>query len=241
MSKFPIFLVGGAIRDENLGLKSKDLDFAVEAPSFDAMSDDLLADGFQIFKSDPEHNTCRAHFPKDDPNHGRLTGDFVTCRKDGPSSDGRHPDFIETGTIWDDLARRDFTVNAMARNINTGEFLDPHNGMADLATRTLRFVGDPHQRIEEDFLRVLRAVRFVITKGFTMHPETQNAICGISGLNIGDGLQSVSAERKRDELNPCFRKDTIATFIFLNNIFSGDTLNAIFSDGLRLEATLKAS
>jgi tRNA nucleotidyltransferase/poly(A) polymerase len=248
--RFPTFLVGGAIRDElrckKLGIpvQIKDFDFAVEAPSFEAMGDELVRAGFEIFKEDIEHFTIKAHFPRNDPRNGKITGDFVVTRTDGPSSDGRHPDFVVPGTILEDLARRDFTVNAMARNVETGEFLDPHNGRADLETMTLRFVGDPEKRISEDFLRVLRAVRFKITKGFTLSDEIVE-IFGQSWVTEGlvarnsEGKRIVSLERIQGELNPCFRKDTLQTIFVLQTLFGPEFFNSLFSDGLRLEATFK--
>jgi len=125
---FQKFEVGGCLRDEFKGIPSKDVDFAVEAPSFEAMRDELIEDGFEIFEERPEFFTIRAKVPKGNPLEDRTrVADFVMCRKDGPSSDGRRPDFVEPGTIFDDLARRDFTVNAIARNAITGEIIDPHS------------------------------------------------------------------------------------------------------------------
>lgn len=197
MLKFPTFRVGGCVRDALLGVPCKDIDFAVEAPSFEALTEAVTARVDRVFKVDANTFTVRGR----DPEFGAV--DFVLCRKDGPSSDGRHPDFVEAGDIWTDLARRDFTVNAMAFT-PTGELLDPHDGQADLATRTLRFVGDAEQRLFEDALRAFRAVRFSIVKGFTLTPEAHDAL---RAMTVSD-FDAVSTERIRDELVPAFGRDT---------------------------------
>jgi tRNA nucleotidyltransferase/poly(A) polymerase len=229
------FEVGGCVRDELLGVPTKDIDFAVEADSFEAMKGELENRGFTIFLETPEFLTIRARFPKGDILFDRMTADFVLCRKDSPGSDGRRPDFVEVGTIFDDLARRDFTVNAMAKELGFTQLLDPHKGQSDLANRTLRFVGNPADRINEDFLRVLRAFRFVITKGFTLAPETEDAIMDPA---IAPRLAAVSVERRREELRKAFMHDTLGSLELLMR-FPEVTRDAIFEDGLRLAPTLK--
>lgn len=122
-----IFEVGGCVRDEILGVPSKDIDFAMEAPSFQAMKEYMEAENFKIFLETPEYFTIRAKFP-----NSSLVADFVLCRKEFGYSNNRHPDLVEVGTIYDDLSRRDFTINAIAKSLDSGEFLDPHNGIDDL-------------------------------------------------------------------------------------------------------------
>lgn len=227
--------VGGAIRDSLLGIESKDVDFAVEAESFEAMRDELIAQGFKVFLETPEFFTVRAKPPAGSKLAERTNvADFVLCRKDGPSSDGRRPDFVEAGTILDDLARRDFTVNAIARDVDTDELVDPFGGQRDLANRCLRFVGDPDERIREDGLRVLRAFRFMITKGLSADPNTLAALRSPLAIEM---LGSVSIERVREELVKMFATDTLSSL----NLFAGmseDMQQAIFRDGLRLTPTL---
>ena len=120
----------------------------------------------------PEFLTIRAQVPASEAKLLARTkvADFVLCRKDSASGDGRRPDSVEPGTVLDDLARRDFTMNAIARDVQTGEVLDPHGGREDIKWKTLRFVGDPMTRIREDGLRVLRGLRFMITKGLRTTP-----------------------------------------------------------------------
>lgn len=230
------FEVGGCVRDQLLGLNSKDVDFAVEAPSFDAMEAELRTRGFKIFLSTPEFLTIRAQVPAHEEKLRARSkdADFVLCRKDSPGSDGRRPDFVEPGTILDDLARRDFTMNAIAIDVETGEMLDPHNGRHDLKANLLRFVGDPFKRINEDGLRVLRGLRFLITKGLQAEAETQDALYSFDAHKM---LMKVSVERVREELERMFAYDTIASMELLHGY--PNLLPAIFRDGLRLMPTLK--
>jgi tRNA nucleotidyltransferase (CCA-adding enzyme) len=172
MARF--FQVGGSVRDKLLGVKSKDIDYAVECESFDAMREAILAKGGKIFVETPQYFTIRANVP--------VLGatDYVLCRKDGAYSDGRRPDSVEVGTIFDDLARRDFTVNAIAIDTETGALIDPHGGAQDLTARVLRCVGNPVDRFNEDRLRIFRAARFSLTKGLTVHLDTFFAIADIT-------------------------------------------------------------
>jgi tRNA nucleotidyltransferase/poly(A) polymerase len=193
-----------------LGVKSKDVDFAVEAPSFQAMEDHIKKIGLRIFLSKPEFLTIRAGVPVGHPLSERCKdADFVLCRKDGPTLDGRRPQFVEPGTILDDLARRDFTVNAMARDVETGAIIDPHDGRTHLSLRRLSFVGNAMDRIREDGLRVLRALRFSITKGFDIDdPE-------VFSVEAAGMLHSVSVERVAQEVEKMLRHDTLATLKLL--------------------------
>lgn len=196
MAKF--YLVGGAVRDGLLKLPVKDLDYAVEAESYSAMREAIVKRGGKVFLETPEFLTIRAKVPK------LGASDFVLCRKDRGSTDGRHPDSVEAGTLLEDLARRDFTINAMARS-EEGVLIDPFNGIQDLATKTLRTVGVARERFKEDYLRVLRAIRFAVTKGFTLHPDI---IACLEDITIILELKKVSVERVREELGKAFAADT---------------------------------
>jgi tRNA nucleotidyltransferase/poly(A) polymerase len=189
------YLVGGAVRDELLGVRSKDLDYAVEAPSFDAMREWILGLGMEIFLDRPEFNVIRAR-------RGKEVADYVLCRREGPYSDSRHPDWVESGTILDDLARRDFTVNAIAQDAETDEYVDPWNGRQDLKDGILRAVGDAEDRLSEDPLRAFRALRFSVTKAFTISANLDGAL-----RRRYAGMDSVSTDRIRDEVGKMFRHD----------------------------------
>ena len=243
-SMFQFAEVGGAVRDSMLGLNSKDVDF-VAVPNnpnrfqnandaFDTLVNCLKVDGFKVFLETPQFVTVRAQVPDWHPLKRRTNvADFVLARKDGPSSDGRRPDFVLPGTLLDDLQRRDFTVNAMA--ILNGDLVDPFNGQDDLNSNLLRFVGNPTDRIAEDGLRVMRALRFHITKGFDIEANTWDAVNSDFAAEM---LSKVSVERIREELDKMFLANTVATMETLSDL-RRNMKNAIFRDGLRLMPTLK--
>jgi len=224
-----VFEVGGCVRDSIIGRESKDIDFSVEVESFDAMRDEINARGMTIFVETPEFATIRARDPE-----SRETFDFVMCRKDGPSSDQRRPDFVEPGTLMDDLARRDFTMNAIARD-EDGNIIDPFGGVDDIESGMIRAVGDPRKRFAEDGLRVARAIRFAIVFGFDISAATWAAMTEDAAI---DSLRSVAIERVREEMEKAFRADTIATIRFIASM-PEDMADAIFRDGLRASATMK--
>lgn len=243
MTAITLYEVGGCVRDRILGTASKDVDYAVEAASFDHMRDFLTRHGVEIFLETPQYLTIRARFPKQLPaalaaqippsdDLARLTADFVLCRSDGDYSDGRRPDTVTAGTILEDLSRRDFTANAIARRAD-GSLLDPYDGEQDALARRLRAVGSAHDRLAEDSLRALRAVRFAITKGFTLDPELRDAL---SAPWLPDALAAVSAERRREELHKAFRADTAGTLTLLASL-GPDFLPAALGTELWLKPT----
>ncbi len=126
---------------------------------------------------------------------GKQQYEVTTLRGETSYTDGRRPDSVYfVDDIKDDLARRDFTINAIAYDVLEDRLIDPFDGTRDLAARTLRAVGDPAQRFAEDGLRVLRAARFVATLEVELEPETARAIEPSLG-----SYRKVSAERIRDE------------------------------------------
>jgi len=225
-----VYRVGGCVRDELLGLQSKDIDFAVEAGSYEEMVAWIKQRG-DIYLETPEYFTVRAHLD------GKPPADFVLCRKDGHYSDGRRPDKVEVGTILDDLARRDFTMNAIAVNEDTGEYIDPFKGREAIADKQIVCVGRPEDRFHEDALRMLRAIRFAVTKGFMIHYKVMMALDNIA---LAERLATnVSDERKREELHKCFMHDTLKTLWFLDryNLVS----KACFKSGkIRLMPTMRS-
>jgi tRNA nucleotidyltransferase (CCA-adding enzyme) len=227
--------VGGAVRDELMGVSSKDVDFAVEAQSFEHMEAELKTRGFTIFLSTPEYFTIRARVPKDSPLHKRTeVADFVLCRKDGIYKDGRRPESVEAGTILDDLARRDFTVNAIAKD-EDGNLIDPYNGADDIKKQWLRFVGNPMERIQEDGLRVLRFYRFLLIKNLYSDEVTWRAVRSNISAEM---VRKVSIERIKDELEKMFVFDTQRTLGIMSGM-TAELNEAIFRNGLWLMPTLK--
>lgn len=215
------YMVGGYVRDGLLGIESKDIDFTVVMPGHDsidaawsAMMNELNLEGFKVFLETKEFLTARAKFPKDHPNRN-ITADFVLARKEGPYSDQRHPDWVKPGSLYDDLARRDFTVNAMAKG-EDGILIDPFGGQRDLETSTLRAVGNAKDRLLEDPLRVFRAMRFAVTKGLSLDPELRMAM---STMSVIDAAQDVSKERIREELYRMFKHSTGSSMSMLVNEF----------------------
>lgn len=248
-----MFEVGGCVRDEILGLNSKDIDFTVVLPPgsyrdpFRFMAEELEKQGFEIFLETPEFLTIRARFPKKElkmngdealnrfqfANPG-LTADFVLARKESGYSDGRRPDEVRPGTLEDDLARRDFTMNAIARN-SDGFLIDPFNGREDIRLRIIRAVGNPYDRIvREDALRGLRALRFAVTKKFRIDPMVSAVI---DTAEFRTALRSVSTERQREELDKMFKVNTIVSLRLIQKHGLEETL--FFGTGLRLMPTLK--
>ncbi len=231
-----LFLVGGAVRDMVMGRVSKDWDFTVVGPSsFPEFQAELAAAGFEEFTSDEAHGTVRAHAPKGFSFAGMVppvkTFDFVLARRD-VSTDGRRA-VTETGTLADDLARRDFTMNAIAIDAD-GVFIDPHNGRSDIAHKLIRTVGMPKTRFNEDGLRVLRAIRFAVTLDFEIE--------GVLGIELTmrgawhATRPEVSVERRREELLRAFRCSTIRTLRELDHFGMLDIIDA---DGLWLKPTLE--
>lgn len=234
-----IYKVGGAVRDELLGLKPKDYDFAVEAESFEAMKNSLLDQGFTIFLSTPEYFTIRARFPKGYDMYGIntngrcTTADFVLCRKESSYSDGRRPDSVEPGTIYDDLARRDFTVNAIAQK-ETGVLVDPFNGVDDLNHNVLKAVGSAEERLREDALRALRALRFSVTRNFVLDDELG---ASLKSDWLPPLLMNISEERQREELYKMFKHNTLCA---LGVLFEyPQIVEACFWDKIWLRPTME--
>ena len=122
--------------------------------------------------------------------------EITCCRREDGYSDGRRPDKVDyTKSIFDDLARRDFTVNAMAYVPHTGEIIDPFGGVEDIRRGVMRCVGDPKRRFGEDALRILRAVRFACVLGFSVEENTARAV-----HEMKDSLKRLSGARAFEEL-----------------------------------------
>lgn len=226
--KVKFYQVGGSVRDEILGLRSKDIDYSVEASSYNEMREAIIDRGGEIFLETPEYFTIRANVP------GMGACDYVLCRKEADYSDGRRPDKVEIGTLYDDLARRDFTMNAIAKD-EDGNLIDPFDGQKDLANGLIRCVGSAEERFSEDYLRMVRAIRFAITK--KMELDWAIDAC-LRERNMQDNLIKVSVERIREELVKAFKHCTITTLLMIRD-FELEPILFHKSLGLRLEPTLK--
>ncbi|HET7056979.1 MAG TPA: CCA tRNA nucleotidyltransferase, partial [Thermomicrobiales bacterium] len=124
-----------------------------------------------------------------------LSVEITTYRSEHYPDESRHPDVQFGADLIADLARRDFTINAMAVNVMTGELIDPFDGQVDLAMATIRAVGDAEERFEEDPLRLLRAARFVSQLGFMIERDTLDAM-----IETAPTIQRISRERIYGEL-----------------------------------------
>lgn len=177
------WIVGGCVRDLLRGKTPSDWDVCT-----DALPDELLKLFPRAIPTGIAHGTVTVVL---DRQHYEVT----TLRGEGAYTDGRRPDSVHfVSDIEHDLARRDFTVNAVAIAADTGAVIDPFGGQSDLARRVIRAVGKAEERFSEDGLRVLRAARFCATLGFELDPATRAAIAPTLGT-----YKKVSPERIRDE------------------------------------------
>jgi len=179
----PAYAVGGCVRDGLLGRPARDWDIGTAATP--AQVSDLF-DGDRVLPTGLPHGTVTL----------LLEGgpyEVTTFRMDGGYSDGRHPDRVTfVPELLPDLARRDFTVNAMALHPERG-LIDPFGGRADLAAGLIRCVGEPRDRFAEDALRILRALRLAAELGFAVEDHTAKA-----ALAQAESLCRVSPERLRE-------------------------------------------
>lgn len=185
---YKAYIVGGCVRDSLLGKRPKDWDICTNAKP-EAIVDIFRSRGMGVIETGLQHGTVTIHIP------GHDNYEVTTFRVDGEYSDGRHPDSVEfIDDITADLARRDFTINAMAYNDEDG-LIDPFGGAKDLRMKLIRCVGDPDNRFQEDSLRILRAMRFASTYKFQIVSNT------ISAMNRNRHLlQNISAERICNEM-----------------------------------------
>ena len=179
------YAVGGCVRDSLLGLAPHDWDLCTSARPEQVIA---LFGGSRCIPTGLQHGTVTVKW-------GGALYETTTFRTEGTYSDGRHPDTVTfVPEVEADLARRDFTINAMAYSAEEG-LIDPFGGQADLAAGIVRAVGEPERRFEEDALRILRLYRFAARFGFSVEPATGGAAQALAGH-----LNCVSAERIQEEL-----------------------------------------
>jgi tRNA nucleotidyltransferase (CCA-adding enzyme) len=216
-----IYLVGGAVRDRLLNIESNDLDYVITGlKDFDELK--KLVSGMlncRIVVETPNYGVIRAIHP-------RLGGvDFALPRLDFEEN-GRQSKVKFVQTIEEDLARRDFTMNAIAIEVNHNLdikdiMIDPFDGQRDIKNKVIRFVGDPISRVNEDELRVLRAFRFAITKNFAIDDSYTKNICSFTISSI------VSNERIFAEINKMLtvsNSKTVEMLIKYNHLYLLDRI-----------------
>lgn len=187
-SNYEAFVVGGCVRDSILNRPIKDYDICTNA---------LPEDIIDIFEN-KKYTTLPTGLK-----HGTVTVvinkhnvEITTYRVDGEYKDGRHPEEVKfSSSLEEDLKRRDFTINALAYNPKTG-IIDKNNGLGDIEKKEIRCVGNPKDRFQEDYLRILRAIRFANKLDFDIEKETAVQI-----VENSKGLSNISVERKREEFN----------------------------------------
>lgn len=201
---FEAFVVGGSVRDLELGREPKDYDITTNATpeQIQATFEDTLynnAFGTVVVRILEEAESVAV----------RHEIEITPYRAEATYSDKRHPDSVKFGvSLEEDLKRRDFTINAMATDGST--IVDLFNGQQDCAGKLIRTVGDAHERFNEDALRMLRACRFASQLDFHIHPETVAAITALAPSII-----RVSGERTRDELLKILASDNAYRGIWL--------------------------
>jgi poly(A) polymerase len=215
--KIKIFEIGGSVRDELLGIDSKDKDFVVVFDdisigidkAWEYLIDYLKENGYEIFLETKDCYTIRAKFPVTHKHKG-LTADFVIARKDISYNKENRKPIIELGTIQNDVFRRDFCCNALYKDEN-GQIVDlTLRGIANVYHKKLSTPLNPMTTFNDDPLRIFRAIRFAVTKNFTLDIRI------IDAINRGQfNFSVVSTERVREELYKCFKHDTLKTLMYL--------------------------
>lgn len=184
---YEAWIVGGFVRDAILGRPSVDVDIATSA-SWQEVQRVFETHGHRTHETGTAHGTLTVLIDNE-------ALEITTYRSDGVYDDARHPKQVSfVRTIEEDLARRDFTINALAYHPQRG-LLDPFGGLADIETGSIRTVGEPARRFSEDALRILRACRFASQLGFTIDEATYRGMVTTKGL-----LTRISIERVRHEL-----------------------------------------
>lgn len=190
---YEAYLVGGAVRDVILKKEASDWDLATNAHP-----EDVKRLFKKVIPTGIAHGTVTVLFMNKEI-------EVTTYRADQGYSDGRHPDKITYAkTIEDDLSRRDFTMNAIAANLNNGKLVDPFKGKKDIKKKIIRTVGNPKDRFLEDGLRPIRALRFASQLSFCIEKDTYKAIFE---KEIKDKIKSISIERFRDEFEKILKSE----------------------------------
>jgi putative nucleotidyltransferase with HDIG domain len=187
---FQAFIVGGSLRDLLLDKKPKDWDIATNA-----LPEEIQGLFPHHFYNNKYGTVTIVNDTTTDETLKNI--EITPFRAESGYSDRRHPDEVTfTKTIEEDLARRDFTINALAYDPSQGQLVDPYKGQKDIEAKTLRAVGDAQERFEEDALRIMRAIRISCELGFKIEENTEKAL-----KNSAELLKEIAVERIRDEFS----------------------------------------
>lgn len=193
-SGFEAYVVGGCVRDSILKKDPDDWDITTNALPEETMN--IFRTYYKIIPTGLKHGTLTL-LDKDDSAY-----EVTTFRIDGKYSDGRHPDeVLFTGSLKEDLSRRDFTINALAYSDKTG-LVDYFNGISDISEGIIRCVGNASERFNEDALRMMRGIRFSAQLGFEIEKDTEDAILQNSAL-----IENISMERIQQEFDKIIIND----------------------------------
>ena len=209
---FEAYFAGGCVRDHLMDRPCKDIDIATNAQPEDIL--DLF----------PRSQSVGKAFGVIIVSHQNTNYDVATFREDHDYQDGRHPSSISFTNVEGDAARRDFTINAMYWDPVNDALLDFHNGQADLEQKLIRCVGDAAERFGEDYLRMMRAVRFASILGFNIEQNTLNAI-----QDNAKELSNISGERIREEFTRSW-DESIKKERTLDLYIESGIFNAFFPD-----------
>lgn len=194
---YKAYVVGGCVRDMLMGKKCDDIDITTSATPKQC-EEVLIKNSVKYIETGLKHGTVTAVIDGE-------TFEITTFRTEGGYADSRHPDSVTfVSDVREDLARRDFTINAMAYNHEDG-IVDPYCGQEDIKRKMIRAVGDPYRRFDEDALRIMRGVRFASVLGFTLDEKTKEA-----ALANRENLSRISGERIYSEL----KKLLLGDFVF---------------------------
>lgn len=205
-----LFEVGGSIRDMLRGVPTKDRDFVLTTQNWNDLEAWCEARMDKIFLKQKEFLTIRGFM-------GGIPMDVTAC----------------TTSIEENIAHRDFSINAMAREVDPstmrhiGPIVDQFGGNASLQEQVIRCVGNPRDRIKEDPIRLLRAMRFSVTMGFTLDPQLASEMFLLRNWAL---LNTVAPERIQQELKKSFTADTAKTLRFLSTNITTDALDIIFKN-----------
>ncbi len=183
---YEAYIVGGSVRDMYLGMEAHDFDITTSATP--DITKELFKD-YTVVETGIKHGTVTAVIDGENI-------EITTYRQEGEYTDSRHPDKVEfTTSLPLDLSRRDFTVNALAYD-GEGEIVDLFGGREDIENKIIKAIGDPHERFNEDALRILRGIRFASVLGFEIEENTRQAMLDLRHL-----LHKISRERIAEEMN----------------------------------------
>lgn len=237
---FKFYKVGGCVRDQLLGIKPKDIDYVAVLLNhnncdndinvvYNLLCDNLIERGYTILVKYIDCFTIKAKNIKT-----KEILDIVLARKEiGYDSDSRRPNIV-IGTLYDDLIRRDFTINALAIDEETKEIIDICDGINNLKNKILKTPLDATITLLNDPLRILRGIRFSITKNFKLDPEF---FIALKNQKIWEKFRKVvNKERTRNELDQMFKHDTIATLNMLFEIKKiSDNLYGVIMENITLK------